>query len=306
MIKKSSDSVKKCPFKLEQTGFFDLRSNSLPIPKTTNSDLNNHFKSIQWSPEGLQLLSNSGDNAVRIFNYNEESDLDKTYNSVALDNAYTAEGSIYSTEWYPYKSIIAKYKTHDDKDELLSSISAIFSSDGYFERISTFDVQHPGYPSHSFKTSQTKKSQDGLKGIVSCLAVPPYQSPNTDKIISAATFSGNLSIWDHSSRTLVSSWKSNSTPMKSNGITSLQFSPDGTYLFAGARKTNKIHCWDIRNTTSPVSVIHRISNTLQRMGFTIDGAQNYLVSGNTDGSIWFNCLSPEALCFETFKFSAHK
>jgi WD40 repeat protein len=69
------------------------------------------------------------------------------------------------------------------------------------------------------------------------------------------------------------------------GITQIEFSPDGTKLFAGGRKDNEILIWDMRNPGMLYAVLNREVNTNQRIYFDIESSGRYVFSGNTDGSV---------------------
>lgn len=58
------------------------------------------------------------------------------------------------------------------------------------------------------------------------------------------------------------------------------FTPDGNYLFTGARKENDILCWDIRNTSRVVMRLSRLANTNQHIHFDIDPTGKYLITGS--------------------------
>ena len=69
------------------------------------------------------------------------------------------------------------------------------------------------------------------------------------------------------------------------GITQIEFSPDGTKLFAGGRKDDEILIWDMRNPGMLYAVLNREVNTNQRIYFDIESSGRYVLSGNTDGSV---------------------
>jgi len=69
------------------------------------------------------------------------------------------------------------------------------------------------------------------------------------------------------------------------GVTQVQFSPNGVYLFAGGRKNNFIYGWDIRyigEGIEPVYTIERNITTNQRIYFDINFYGNYLITGTQD------------------------
>jgi WD40 repeat protein len=58
------------------------------------------------------------------------------------------------------------------------------------------------------------------------------------------------------------------------------FTPDGNYLFTGARKENDILCWDIRNTSRVVMRLSRLVDTNQHIHFDIDPTGRYLITAS--------------------------
>ncbi len=58
------------------------------------------------------------------------------------------------------------------------------------------------------------------------------------------------------------------------------FTPDGNYLFTGARKENDILCWDIRNTSRVVMRLSRLVDTNQHIRFDIDPTGKYLITAS--------------------------
>ncbi|KAI0980939.1 hypothetical protein GJ496_010870 [Pomphorhynchus laevis] len=74
------------------------------------------------------------------------------------------------------------------------------------------------------------------------------------------------------------------------GVTHTAFSNDGNYIYTGARKDNRILCWDLRHLDSVLKTYKRSAKTNQRIYFDINRQDNTLSSGSSDGSImsWTN------------------
>ena len=74
----------------------------------------------------------------------------------------------------------------------------------------------------------------------------------------------------------------------------MQFSADGAYLYAGARKDNGIVCYDLRKTMAPLFTLHRPADTNQRLYFDIHPESNRLLAGDTDGRLLVFDLAEQA------------
>lgn len=73
---------------------------------------------------------------------------------------------------------------------------------------------------------------------------------------------------------------------QSGGVNQVQWSPDGNYLYTGARKDPNILCWDVRYTQNTVYSIQRCAaHTNQRICFDIEPCGRHLVSGGQDGFV---------------------
>ena len=59
----------------------------------------------------------------------------------------------------------------------------------------------------------------------------------------------------------------------------VKFSADGTKLFTGARKDNKLLGWDTRQLRSPLFTLHREVATNQRIEFDLTPDQQLIISG---------------------------
>lgn len=64
----------------------------------------------------------------------------------------------------------------------------------------------------------------------------------------------------------------------------VQFSPDGHFLYTGARRDPGIICWDVRNTLEPLYRIQRATGTTnQRIQFSIEPCGRHLATGAQHG-----------------------
>ncbi|OMH81162.1 Telomerase Cajal body protein 1 [Zancudomyces culisetae] len=86
----------------------------------------------------------------------------------------------------------------------------------------------------------------------------------------------------------------------------MEFSPDGNYLFVGSRNSNRIGCWDVRNTKEEIARYERSGKTQQRLGFCIDRCQQWLVVGGKHGMIGFHDLLGGAKENNSVQFQAHR
>ncbi|KAG0195979.1 Telomerase Cajal body protein 1 [Mortierella sp. GBA30] len=183
--------------------------------------------------------------------------------------------------------------------------------------IQIFDTTRPGRDSQKKPTVPTRKSRKGQKGVISCLAFNPDQSD----LYAAGSFLKTIGLYDSRAEELLLllrdkshhpqhrkksnaatatghdntfQQKPHSTPPM-GGLTQLQFSPDGLYLYSASRQDPFIRCWDIRNTAH---VLHRLERqgevTNQRLGFDISRDGKWLTTGDMNGDISiFDLTCPE-------------
>ncbi|KAJ3452034.1 hypothetical protein M0812_03795 [Anaeramoeba flamelloides] len=98
-------------------------------------------------------------------------------------------------------------------------------------------------------------------------------------LLAAGTFSGKLFLLNPKRLTQISSLQLNS------GITCIRFSKCGNYIFVGTRKAEAITCYDLRNSTQPMFLLERHSETNQRLNFDLVPGGRYLISGDSKGNI---------------------
>ncbi|RUS26713.1 WD40-repeat-containing domain protein, partial [Jimgerdemannia flammicorona] len=146
---------------------------------------------------------------------------------------------------------------------------------GLNNMIQIFDTNRPGSDSTLRPTTPTKRSKEGQKGVISCLAFNPDRSG----LYAAGSYSKSIGLYDETNNELCCLL----TEGMVGGVTQLHFSPDGQYLYSASRKDHKLLCWDIRNTQKVLFHMHRTGNTNQRLAFDVDATGRYLVTGDQDG-----------------------
>ncbi|KAJ2889419.1 hypothetical protein IWW38_004723, partial [Coemansia aciculifera] len=120
----------------------------------------------------------------------------------------------------------ASYRAMSPVDALMTATAVEFTSGGAQEFVAgfasclaLFDVMRPGLPVVLRQTSPSRKSRDGIKGVVSCIA------PRRGDLAACATFSGSLGLVASNSLDPVAAWK---VPVEyaGAGVTELRWSGD--------------------------------------------------------------------------------
>ncbi|KAL0915751.1 hypothetical protein M5K25_013204 [Dendrobium thyrsiflorum] len=310
------------------------------------SNHQNFLKSVKWSPDGSSFLTSSDDQCLRLFYLPE----DAYFNPGKLEECQISQDSysstltvneaemIYDYCWYPYMSTLdpatcvfvsttrdhpihlwdtisgelrGTYRAYDAMDEITAALSVSFNTcgaklfAGYDKHIRVFDVHRPG---RDFEQYSLAKVDAGSLGIASSIAFSP-------------TYSGMLAVGSYSQTTALYA-ETNMELLyvlhgQMGGITQVQFSKDGNYLYTGGRKDPYILCWDIRNTVGvlykkmvnhirlvgsfkakvPITLpsvftqqilfrLYRSSeSTNQRISFDIEPSGRHLGTGGQDGIV---------------------
>lgn len=123
-----------------------------------------------------------------------------------------------------------------------------------------------------------KAGRVGQAGIVSCFSFNPDRSG----VFAAGAYDGSVALYDVNTREQLLLLHGHA-----GGVTHARFSPDGNYLYTGARRDDRVLCWDVRATSGVVYALHRGSEgTNQRLGFDIEPGGRHLLAGGTVG---FDC-----------------
>ncbi|TMW66661.1 hypothetical protein Poli38472_013973 [Pythium oligandrum] len=266
---------------------------------------NNFTKGVKVSPDGLCMLTSSEDHILRIFELPSEENADVEQLSILQAKE---GGAVYDYAWYPYMTsqdpatcifistsrdhpihmwdaytgqLRATYRAFDHLDEITAAFSVAFNATGdkifagYDRMIRFFDITQPSRDFVSRPLCKTRKSRDGQRGIISTL----HFNPDHSKIYAAGSYNGTTCIYTEDTGEELLCLRDHD----GHGITQVQFSPDGRYLFTGARRDGSIHCWDIRQSVQVVQSFTRQAETNQRVEFDLHCTGRYLATGSRDG-----------------------
>ncbi|KAG9308106.1 hypothetical protein JVU11DRAFT_12538 [Chiua virens] len=195
----------------------------------------------------------------------------------------------------------ASYPIVDHRERYVAPHSLAFNLSGerlycgFEDAIEVFDVQRPS-EGERLPTTPSKKSKDGLKGIVSTLAFsysPEYYAAGS--LTPASHTSDNIALFNES--TLESVWSIGGVAeWEKGGVTQLLFNPTRPHiLYAAFRRSERLWSWDLRGDTSvPLCCFSRGigSNgsgnknlTNQKLRFDVECTGRWLASGNQVGEI---------------------
>ncbi|VVB12195.1 unnamed protein product [Arabis nemorensis] len=281
----------------------------------TGRNPNNFLKGLKWSPDGSCFLASSEDNTLSLF-YLPQDGGDSNGSGVPIpeEDSYGAsllvnEGeSVYDFCWYPYMSVSdpltcvfatttrdhpihlwdsssgelrCTYRAYDAMDEITAAFSIGFNPDGtkifagYNSSIRVFDLHRPGRDFGQYSTLQRNK--EGQAGILSTLAF----SPTNSGMLAVGSYGQTTGIYREDNMELLYVLHG-----QEGGVTHVQFSKDGNYLYTGGRKDPYILCWDMRKSVEIVYKLYRATeNTNQRVFFDIEPCGRHLGTGGQDGLV---------------------
>ncbi|ETN42271.1 uncharacterized protein HMPREF1541_04212 [Cyphellophora europaea CBS 101466] len=209
-------------------------------------------------------------------------------------------------------------------EEYICPNSLVFSSTGQHfiagseSLISIFDISSPGQePLATVQTGPKRVKDDrwnpstSIRGIVSSLAIEP-----SSKVLAAGTFTRQIGLYEAEGQgscigAFTVTGNDADTNIGGGGITQLNWSPCGRYLYIAERKSDGIMLYDIRQTGQLLSWCEgRNANTNQRLGFdiTTNGESSHEVwAGGKDGvvRIWKDVHMSEGGVAATFCLDAH-
>ena len=117
------------------------------------------------------------------------------------------------------------------------------------------------------------KESTTISGILSIITF----NPDFSGLYAVGSYSNSIAIFNETDNSVCCVMEDRS---EGTGISHLQFSNDGMYLYAASRKSSNIVCWDIRQTGTILYKLPRSAPTNQKLYFDITKDDNYLVTGS--------------------------
>ncbi|KAF8271027.1 WD40 repeat-like protein [Lactarius quietus] len=293
----------------------------------------NFARSAKWCPDGSLALAHCENRTLQYLNIAHESfnlTLPQAVTAPPFDSpkirVFPQAAPILDFIWYPRATprdassfcfvasvrespvrlldasdgrLRASYKIVDHRERQIAPSSLAFNvaADklycGFEDTIEVFDLNCPGSGTR-LATTPSKKSRDGLKGIISALAFCPVYDPSC-RLFAAGSLSpssgnsSNIALFDEDTGARPVGWVGN---IKAS-VTQLAFNPVKPHiLYASFRRRDEIYAWDLRgDTVTPLQTFRsggdqgEIFETNQKMKFDIDLGGMLLSVGGQNGKI---------------------
>ncbi|KAM0754411.1 WD40 repeat-like protein [Meredithblackwellia eburnea MCA 4105] len=188
----------------------------------------------------------------------------------------------------------ASYPIIDHTEKFVGPNSISFSPDGsslycgYENAIEIFDVNVPGVSSaRRLRTTPTRSSKDGQKGIISTLSPTPASTSPGTELLAAGSFSGSVGLYDLTigeTGALVGLIPADEKGQR-GGVTKVQFHPQYPHLiYIAHRSSPSIHSlqmYDLRNLGTALAEVGfgRRARGSQRLGFDLRVDMSDVVGG---------------------------
>ncbi|EIM80740.1 WD40 repeat-like protein [Stereum hirsutum FP-91666 SS1] len=204
----------------------------------------------------------------------------------------------------------ASYKIVDHRERQIAPHSLAFNLTGqrlycgFDSAIEVFDLQTPGEGTRIL-TTPSRKSRDGLKGILSALSFCPSGSFFAAGSLSPPSINGaNIALFneDDADNGKAVGWIGFSDAAVRASVSQIAFHPYKPHiLYASFRRHTSIYAWDLRGDTfTPVQVFDRSAcasatglataarkseDTNQRLKFDVDIGGKWMSTGTPDGDV---------------------
>ncbi|KAF7424697.1 hypothetical protein PC9H_010008 [Pleurotus ostreatus] len=195
----------------------------------------------------------------------------------------------------------ASYPIVDHRERFIAPHSLAFTPTmsslycGFEDAIEIFDLSMPGHPGTRLQTSPSKKSKDGIKGIVSALAFTPYSPEGSWFAAGSLSQSAyNICLYDQSQGDVPLLYLGAGSKSVRAGVMQLAFNNAKPHLlYASFRRHSQIYVWDLRGgVDEPICTLKPPEDmsprTNQKLKFDLDASGKWLASGGPDGriSVW--------------------
>ncbi|KAF8962199.1 WD40-repeat-containing domain protein [Flammula alnicola] len=277
----------------------------------------------KWCPDGSVVIAQCESRTFQFFNVSSQ-DGGAAQSSQSPVREFRQPSPILDFIWYPTASprdpasfcfvasvrecpvklldasdgrLRASYRIVDHRERQIAPHSLTFNLTaqklycGFEDAIEVFDLSQPGEGTR-LRTTSSKKSKDGLKGLISSLAFSPSCSSD-ESFYAAGSFTptaNNIAMFsDAQPEPLM---HVGGGPRA--GVTQLHFNPMKPHiLYAGYRghASGMVYSWDIRSDIGTPLEIFRASpsnpksRTNQKMRFDIDISGRLLSIGDQEGNI---------------------
>ncbi|KAG6918477.1 hypothetical protein DXG01_014104 [Tephrocybe rancida] len=277
------------------------------VQPSRSEDFSENFARVaKWSPDGSTILTQCEDRTFQLSNA-----LDSISSQASPNKIFSQPSPILDFIWYPTASPLnpasfcfiasvrecpvklldaadgrlrASYRIVDHRERQIAPHSMAFNMSaerlycGFEDAVEVFDVSRPGEGTR-LPTTPSKKSKDGLKGIISALAFVPSQGSDIYAAGSLSPTSSNIAMFSETQ---------GAEPVMPH------------IMYAAYRRHGPIYSWDIRtNVDVPLNVFKPNTDserTNQKLRFDVDIGGSWLASGGPDGKIsMFGLNEPDVL-----------
>lgn len=178
---------------------------------------------------------------------------------------------------------------------------------GLQSSIATFDITHTAAPIHTIPTipslrNKLKGGGRGFKGCISALALSPPFSLHSHGLLAAGSRTRYIGLYDAGAGVETTFFALPGTlsaqrnlrneklaHVMGNGVSSLQWSPCGNYLYVAERCTDVLLLYDVRNYSLSLGYcVGRKAHTKQKLGFDVwsgGAAAQEVWAGGIDGYV---------------------
>ncbi|KAA1476466.1 WD40 repeat-like protein [Dentipellis sp. KUC8613] len=192
----------------------------------------------------------------------------------------------------------ASYKIVDHRERQIAPHSLAFNNTaqklycGFEGAIEVFDLTCPGEGTRLL-TTPSRKSRDGLKGLISALTFCPSYDPSyslfaAGSLNRSSSTSSNIALFSEDTGEKPVGWIGDVQA----SVMQLAFNPMKPHILYGSfRRRDEIYSWDIRgNTMIPIQIFRRNSiqgrlDSNQKLRFDIDICGNWMAVGDHNGDI---------------------
>ncbi|KAG1807996.1 uncharacterized protein BJ212DRAFT_1449153 [Suillus subaureus] len=289
---------------------------------TNNLDVDPDFadnfaRCARWCADGSSFLVQCENRAFQLFS---------TQFSAQHKRTFSQPSAVVNFAWYPGASsnnapaycfvasvrdcplklldasdgrLRASYPIIDHRERFIAPHSLAFNLTadklycGFEDAIEIFDIQQPG-EGDRLPTTPSKKSKDGLKGIISSIAFSSsYDYYAIGSLTPSLQAMDNIALYSESNQAAI--MPIGGAYSQSGSLShspQLKFNPTKPHiLYAAFRRHDAIYAWDLRSDTSvPVKVFRTSPDscktlTNQKIEFDIDCAGRWLSVGDQNGYV---------------------